>query len=116
MAESGSEKRQRKVKRTVRLTTLEDALLCTYADHAGLTIASYLRHSALHMPPPRAARRPTVNHQLAVRLLAEIGQLNTAFRAAVAHADGVDPQAVETAIRDQSELRLVLLESMGLAP
>jgi len=116
MAESGSEKRQRKVIRTVRFTTFEDAIVVVKADIAGLSVASCIRQSILHMPPPSAAHRPTVNYQLAVQLLAEIGRLTTAFDHAAEGHDGVDAALIETAFRDVSEMRLVLLESIGRAP
>jgi NADH dehydrogenase FAD-containing subunit len=61
MADEAKEKRQRKVKRTVRLTTMEDAVLRMHADQAGLTIASYLRKSAIEcrLPKPVVALRST---------------------------------------------------------
>ena len=114
MTDENKQKRQRNVKRTVRFTTFEDAIVVVKADIAGLSVASVMRQSILTMPPPSAARRPTVNHQLAVQLLAEIGQLTTAFDRAA--ATGVDPALIETALRDVLEMRLVLLESMGRAP
>lgn len=113
MAEHGSEKRQRNVTRTVRLTRMEDAMLLTYADLAGLTAASYMRMSALKMPPPRAARRPTLDQALAARLLGQLGDAAAAFRQAAALAD---PQAAETAMNDLSEYRLMVFEAMGRKP
>ena len=116
MAQSGSENRQRIIKRTVRFSTIEDALLCTNADLAGMTIASYLRTAALKSPPPRTARRTMADHQALVQLLAEVGRLRTAFDAAL-EADGeFDAETVETAIRDQSELRIILFEALGITP
>ncbi len=116
MTASGSENRQRKIKRTVRLTRIEDALLVTNAGISGLSIASYLRTAALKMPPPCGSRRPSVDQQLAVQLLSEIGRLRTAFDDAVASTQGVDCHAIETAIHDLSDTRLILFQSMGLAP
>ena len=116
MSASGNEKRQRKIKRTVRLTPMEDALLCTHADLAGLTVASYMRKAALDMPVPRGGRRPSVDHELAARLLAEMGRLTSAFDDAVALAADLDDAAIEAAIRDQLELRLVLFDALGMAP
>lgn len=48
---SESETRQRTVKRMVRLTALEDALLCSRAAAAGVSVASYLRRMALDPSP-----------------------------------------------------------------
>jgi hypothetical protein len=74
------------------------------ANAAGVPVATFLRSTALFFPIPRVARRPTSNHGEVALLLGKIGQLATAFRSASALADG---QAVETALRDLSELRLL---------
>ncbi|MGH6922864.1 MAG: plasmid mobilization protein [Propylenella sp.] len=113
MAESGSENRQRKVKRTVRFTTIEDALLCSHAGVAGLTVASYIRQAALDMPPPRGVHCPSIDRHLTAQLIAAMGEAATAFRNA---AELADPALVESAINDFSEYRIVLFESMGRAP
>jgi len=113
MAESGSEKRQRKVIRTVRLTTMEDAVLRLNADQARLTIASYIRKAAVHMPPPSGGHCPSINQQIASQLLAAMGEAATAFRDA---AELADPALVESAISDFSEYRIVVFESMGRQP
>lgn len=113
MTASGSENRQRKVKRTVRFTPLEDALLVTFAEQAGLTPASYLRKAALDMPAPRAGRRPSLDRKIAAQLLGRLGETATAFRAAAHFADAA---AVETTMNDLAEYRLVLFEALGRAP
>ncbi|OJU24011.1 MAG: hypothetical protein BGN91_11215 [Nitrobacter sp. 62-13] len=113
MAESGSETRQRSKRRSVRFTPLEDALICAKANAAGVPIATYLRCTALGFPIPRAARRPTSSHKDVALLLGRIGQLATAFRSAAELADG---QAVETALRDLSELRLLCFTALGRKP
>lgn len=116
MPDQTDKKRQRNIKRTVRLTTFEDALLVTNADIAGLTVASYMRQSSLAIPACPAARRPTVSHRLAIRLLAEVGRLTTAFDQTACRAVDIDALLIETAMRDVSEMRLVLLETVGRAP
>jgi hypothetical protein len=113
MAESGSETRQRSTRYTVRFTALEHALICAKADAAGVPIAAFLRCTALGFPIPRAARRPTSSHEEVALLLGRIGQLATAFRSAAELADG---QAVETALRDLSELRLLCFTALGRKP
>ncbi len=111
--ENEERRRQRKVKRTVRLTTMEDAVLRVLADRAGLTIASYLRKSALKMPPPDTGRTPSIDRQMASQLMAAIGEVATAFRDA-AHL--VDPQLAETTMNSINEYRIVVFESLGRAP
>jgi hypothetical protein len=113
MAESGSETRQRDERHTVRFTPLEDALICAKANAAGVPVATFLRNTALAFPMPRAARRPTSNHEDVALLLGRIGQLAAAFRSA---ATLVDAQAVETALADLSELRLLCLTALGRKP
>lgn len=113
MAESGSETRQRSTRYTVRFTPLEDALICAKANAAGVPIAAFVRCTALGFPIPRAARRPSSNHEDVALLLGRIGQLATAFRSA---AELADTQAVETALRDLSELRLLCFTALGRKP
>jgi len=113
MAESGSEKRQRKVIRTVRFTTMEDAVVRTYADVAGLTIASYMRTAILTAPAPKGGRCPSIDRQMTAQLIAAMGEAATAFRDAAHLADAA---LLETAISDFSEYRIVLFETMGRAP
>ena len=62
---------------------------------------------------PRAARRPTSNHEDVAVLLGSIGQLAAAFRSAATLADA---QAVETALADLSELRFLCLTAPGRKP
>lgn len=113
MAEDGSEKRQRTRRYTVRFSAMEDAVLRMNADRAGLTIASYLRRSALDMPAPAGGRRPPVDRRLAAELIAVMGDAATAFRTA---SELADPRLLETTINDFNEYRLIVLQSMGRAP
>jgi hypothetical protein len=113
MAESGSETRQRNQRYTVRFSPLEDALICAQANAAGVPVATFLRNTTLSFPIPRAARRPTSNDEDVALLLGRIGQLAAAFRSAATLADA---QAVETALVDLSELRLLCLTALGRKP
>ena len=116
MATSGSEKRQRSVKRIACFTTLEDALLQTYVAQAGVSTSAYIVSRSLDFPLPRAARRPTSNHEDVARLLAELGQLATAFRSAADAGALADVRALETAVSDFAEYRLLLLRALGRKP
>ncbi|UPJ44969.1 hypothetical protein IVB40_13555 [Bradyrhizobium sp. 40] len=113
MAESGSETRQRDERHTVRFTPLENALICAKANATGVPVATFLRNTALAFPMPRAARRPTSNHEDVALLLGRIGQLAAAFRSAASLADA---QALDTALHDLSELRLLCLTALGRKP
>ena len=113
MTESGSEKRKRTKRYTVRFCTMEDALLRMHAGRTGLTIASYIRKAALDIPPPRGGCCSSIDRQMTAQLIATMGEAATAFRDA-AHL--ADPGLVEAAISDFSEYRIILFESMGRAP
>ena len=113
MAGSGSENRQRRVKRTVRLTLLEDAALRTLAAAAGVPVSTFIRCAALDFPLPRTVRQPSINHEVAAALLGRLGEAATAFRSAATHAD---PKALETAMNDFAEYRLMVFEALGRKP
>ncbi|TIQ08752.1 MAG: hypothetical protein E5X57_21970 [Mesorhizobium sp.] len=104
---------RRLVRHTACFTSIENALLMTRVEIAAVPVSTYLRCAALDFPIPRAARRPTTNHQDVVRLLGELGQLATAFRQAHMLADA---DAAEAAIRDLAELRLLCFDALGRAP
>jgi len=113
MPDQKNKKRQRYVKRTVRYTPFEDALVVVNADIVGLTVASYMRQSSLIMPAPAAGRKPTVDQQLTSHLIAVMGEATTAFRDA-AHL--VDPDLAEITMNSINEYRIVLFQSLGRAP
>jgi hypothetical protein len=115
--EQAGERRDRYVRHTACFTPIENALLLTRVAHAGVSISSLLKCSSLDFPLPRTARRPTIEHEDAMRLVGELGQLATCFYRAVDIAgDRLDPQAVETAMRDLSEYRLLLFNAAGRKP
>ena len=116
MADGKQGTQRRLVRHTACFTTLENALLMTKVDLAGVSISAFLRSSALEFPLSDNLRCPRASEQNAVRLLAEIGRLNTVFHGAIEAGDGIDPQTVETAMRDFAETRLLLFEALGLKP
>lgn len=101
------------IRHTACFSPLENALLMTRVELANISISAFLVSSALNHPLRRAVRRPTSNHEDVALLLGRIGQLATAFRNASTLAD---PQAVETALRDLSELRLLCFIALGRMP
>lgn len=88
------------------------------ADRAGVSVASLVRCSVLNYPLSRATRRPTINHEIAARLLGELGGVAGAFRQAADAAD--DPAQysalIDAACRDLGEMRHLWFEAMGRAP
>lgn len=85
----------------------------TRVELANVSISSFLVSCALDHPLPRAARRPTINHEAAAQMLARLGEAATAFRGAASLADA---KAVEAALADFAEYRLLIFEALGRAP
>ena len=117
MAGSGSENRQRSVILKARFTEQEATLVTHQADAAGLSVSALIRFALLDQAPPRAARTPPIDRELAARLLAALGPLACAMRQA---ADAGDlprlEQTIEAAQRDLSELRVALFNALGRQP
>lgn len=88
------------------------------ADRAGVSISSLIRSSVLNEPLSRAARRPTINHKTAARLLGELSSVAEAFRQATdACSEGEEYHALlDAACRDLSEMRLLWFQAMGREP
>jgi hypothetical protein len=114
MAGSGSDTRQREITLKARFSQAEAALIREQADRAGLSVAAVIRHAVLAEKPLRAARRPSVNHELAAQLLGTLGLLAASLREA--ELAGQNVMAIEAAQRDLAELRTLLFEAMGRAP
>ena len=81
-ARSGSETRKRPAVLQARFTAAEAADIRARADRAGTTVGSLIRSAVLSAEPPRATRRPTVNHKAVARVLGELGRVAEAFRQA----------------------------------
>jgi Mobilization protein NikA len=114
---SGSETRKRAAVLQARFTQAEAADIRARADRAGTTVASLIRSAVLAAEPPRATRRPTVNHKAVARMLGELGRVADAFRQAAGAADqGTCHALIDAATRDLSELRTVCFEALGREP
>ena len=88
------------------------------ADSAGVSIASLMRAALLDISPPRATRRPTINHIVAARLFGELATLADAYRQAAdaASGQGKDDALLHAASRDLSEMRHIWFQAMGREP
>lgn len=118
MGRSGSNNRQRQVRLTARFNQLELAAIRSMADAAGVSVSTLIRQRLLSTAAfPRASRRPTVSHELAARLLGELGRTQELLRAGIARGDlpPSDP-LVTAAMRNLAEMRAVCLEAMGRSP
>ena len=117
LARSGSQNRKRSHKRAAALTDEEAKAFDALVDRAGTTASDLIRSAVFAMPLSRAKRRPTINHELAARLLAELQNVAVAYRQA---ADAAEPgkydALLDAANRDLCEMRLVWFQAMGREP
>ncbi|MCA9466837.1 MAG: plasmid mobilization relaxosome protein MobC [Nitrospira sp.] len=118
MARRGSEKRQRTKMLSVRFNEQEADALRSLADRAGLSVSSLMRRALLNTPPPRAARRPTVNHKAVAQLLGQLGKIGTNINqlAKQANAGRFQANSIELAMQDLMELRTACLQALGREP
>lgn len=115
---SGSDKRRRSHMFSIRLSREEAALAQSLSERAGLTLAAIIRRALFGTNPPRAARRPTINHQAVARLLAQLGKIGSNLNqlARQAHTGRYPADSLEEALRELSELRLACLQALGREP
>jgi hypothetical protein len=117
MSRSGSDNRQRELTLSARFNEREAEAIRQLADRAGASVASVIRGAVLNAPITRASRRPTVNQQMAARVLGELGRIADTLRIATAagRVDANDPH-VAAAFRDLAEMRTVCFLAMGREP
>lgn len=114
---SGSGTRQRQQTLSARFNDQEAEAIRQMADRAGVPVASFLRSAALNVPLPAAVRRPTVSHEVAARLLGELGRIAETLRAAsTAGMVDLDNPHIAAALRDLAEMRTVCFLAMGRQP
>ena len=117
LARSGSQNRKRSLKRSTALTEEEAKAFDALVDRAGTTASDLIRCAVFALPLSRAKPRPTVNHQVAARLFAELQNVAYAYRQA---ADAAEPgkydALLDAATRDLSEMRIVWFQAMGREP
>lgn len=118
MARNGSEKRQRPKILAARFNELEAAAIRSMADAAGVPVSALIRQRLLGSAGyPRASRRPTINHEMAARLLGELGRTQDILRAGIERGDiGASDPLTVAAMRDLADMRALCLEAMGRAP
>ena len=74
---SGSEKRQRVDRFTLRCTQAQHAAIVSGANRAGLSCSAYILAATLQAKPPRAARVPPVEFKALAQVLAQLGRLGS---------------------------------------
>lgn len=114
---SGSDTRQRQTTLSARFNGEEAEAIRQMADRAGVPVASIIRSATLNLPLTGSARRPTVSHEVAARLLGELGRIAETLRAAsTAGMVDVNNPHIAAALRDLAEMRTVCFQAMGRQP
>lgn len=117
MARSGSDKRKRQLTLAARFNEQEAAAIRQVAGKAGVSVAAVIRYAVLNLPPPRATRRPTVNHETVARLLGELGRIAETLRKAEEGGQlNPDHPVVAATLRDLAEMRVACFRALGREP
>ena len=114
---SGSDKRQRNKRRSVRFTADEFNRIAAKADNSGLGFAAFLRAAALDGDAgPRSQRRPPADHKALRQLLGEVGRIgNNINQIARALNSGEKAKlpALDEALRAYADIRNRILDALG---
>ena len=116
---SGSETRRRTKVLQVRLSEAEFASIEDMAAAALLTPAALVRQQLLDAPPPRAARRPSVEAEQVARVLAQLGKIGSNLNQ-IAHSlnagRSVNGEYLARALTDVAAMRDACFTAMGRKP
>lgn len=116
---SGSDKRQRSSQSLIRWTSEEFARVAARADKAGLAIAAFIRAATLGDAGPRAQRRPTVEKEHLIRVLALHGRYGNNMNQ-IAHSGNagnpVDLPELRRALKEWEEIRDAIYQALGKKP
>lgn len=114
---SGSEKRQRNIRISLRVSGSEFNRIAARADACGLGVSGFLRASGLDGDAgPRAHRRPPADHRVLRQILGELGRAgNNINQIARALNSGDSPNLPELdkALRAYLEIRNRILDALG---
>ena len=113
---SGSENRARGGVVAFRVSTEERAKLEQAAEHAGLTLGSYVRQRVLAAPKTRAVRRPPVEQKLLAQLLGQLGKVGGNIHQIVKHMNfgaGVMHNELRSALASFEAAADAIMEAMG---
>lgn len=116
---SGSEKRKRNDVLRIRMTSDEFAEVAKRAETVLLTPASYARMELLDSPPPKAARRPSVEAETVARVLAQLGKIGSNLNQ-IAHrmnaGQTVTHETIARAMTDVSVMRDACMTALNRKP
>jgi hypothetical protein len=117
---SGSEKRQRTTRRSVRFTADEFNEIAAKADNSGLGFAAFLRAAALEgNAGPRAQRRPPADHKALRQILGHVGRIgNNVNQIARALNSGEEASLpdLQEALRAYLDIRNAIFAALGKTP
>lgn len=115
---SGTDKRQRGVTVTVRLTAEERARLDELSSRSGLAAGAFMRAATFGNPGPRAQRRPPADHEALRRILGELGHvgsnINQIARAVNTDPQGADLSALPEALAAYLQIRDAIFDALGM--
>jgi hypothetical protein len=108
-------KRHRHMPYSIRFSPEERDRAKRLSEQCGLPLSALIRHALFNSPPPRAVRRPTINHQAVAKLLGELGKLGSNINKLARHANAgrYQTDSVELAMRALLELRTACMEALG---
>ena len=114
---SGSDKRQRGVTVTVRLSEDERTRLDDLSSRSGLAAGAFMRAAAFGDAGPRAQRRPPADHKALRQLLGECGRLGNNINqiARRLNADGpLDIPELREALAAYLDIRAAILRALAM--
>lgn len=114
---SGSDKRQRNKRFSMRLMDDEFNRIAAKADKAGLAFTAFMRAAALDGDAgPRAQRRPPADHKALRQLLGEVGRIGNNINQ-IARALNTGEKAnlpdLQQALRAYIDIRNRIFEALG---
>lgn len=116
---SGTDRRQRGVTVTVRMTPEERAQLEALSSRSGLAAGAFLRAAAFGGAGPRAQRRPSADHAVLRQLLGELGRVGNNINqiARTLNTGGTpDLLALEEALTAYLGIRNAIYRALGKDP
>lgn len=114
---SGTDKRQRGVTVTVRLTADERARLEELSSRSGLAAGAFMRAATFGNPGPRAQRRPPADHVALRQLLGELGRVGNNINQiarAMNNGDPPDVPELREALKAYLQLRDSIFDALGM--
>jgi hypothetical protein len=115
---SGSDKRQRNRRSTLRYTYDEFNRIAAKADRAGLGFAAFVRAAALDGDAgPRAQRRPPIDHVALRQMLGQWGRIGNNLNQIAKHLNAGGPVNIlelKEALAGHPDIRIAILRALAM--